>query len=562
MGELEAVLLRNVPPSAANYVQRAGRAGRRSSSVGFIVTFAQLRPHDTQAFDRALELVAGRVPAPRTPARNSRIIRRHVHSIALSRFLRRLVGSGQPWPRTAGAFFEPDPATSPSSQFRRYLAVQDPPLLDELRRVVPAELHEELGIDSWSWAEELAVDDPLTSALARAESETLSDIELYTQLVEDAADRHDGHALNRFKAVLNTIRSADLLGLLAGRNVLPKYGFPVDVVPLRTAHVAIREAKAVSLDRDLRIAISEYAPGAGVVAAKRLWVSGGLHLLPNRALPERAYAVCRECNRLYLGSDLATCPQCQEPIRGGTMVQPLFGFVSRDPEVKPLGEERPQRLYATRVLFHELGDPTPREVLLFGNGGPSVVGRFSRQGSLAVVNDARERHFRICHTCGFARIGGGAGSGHHHPSSGRPCTGTLVRADIGHTFTSDIAEFQFPGLVRGDSAFRASLLAALLEGAGRTLQVGHGDLDGVTYLGHQVPIFALFDDVPGGAGLAREAFSRIREVVQAAKSVCACTCGEHSSCYGCLRSYRNQHQHELLDRSAAEGALSSILVSD
>lgn len=300
VGELEAVLLRNVPPSAANYVQRAGRAGRRSSSVGFIVTFAQLRPHDTQAFDRALELVAGRVPAPRIPARNSRIIRRHAHSVALSRFLRRLVSSGEPWPRTVGAFFEPDPPPSPCSQFREYLAAQDPPLLDELSRIVPAELHQELGINTWSWAEELAEDDPLTSALARAESETLGDIQLYTGLVDDAADRHDGHALNRFKAVLNTVRTADLLGMLAGRNVLPKYGFPVDVVPLRTAHIAIREAKAVSLDRDLCIAISEYAPGAGVVAAKRLWVSGGLHLLPNRALPERAYAVCRECNRLYL----------------------------------------------------------------------------------------------------------------------------------------------------------------------------------------------------------------------------------------------------------------------
>lgn len=560
VGELEAVLLRNVPPSAANYVQRAGRAGRRSSSVGFIVTFAQLRPHDTQAFDRALELVAGRVPAPRIPARNSRIIRRHVHSVALSRFLRRLVISGQPWPRTAGAFFEPDPATSPCSQFRDYLAVQDALLRDELSRIVPAELHQELGIDTWSWAEELADDDPLTSALARAESETLSDIELYTQLVDDAADHHDGHALNRFKAVLNTIRSADLLGMLAGRNVLPKYGFPVDVVPLRTAHVAIREAKAVSLDRDLRIAISEYAPGAGVVAAKRLWVSGGLHLLPNRALPQRAYAVCRECNRLYLGAaDLASCPQCQEPIRGGTMVQPLFGFVSRDPDVKPLGEERPQRLYATRVLFHELGDPSPRDVLLVGDSGPTVMGRFSRQGSLAVVNDARGRHFRICHRCGYAAIGGAAGGGHHHPSSGRTCTGALVSADIGHTFTSDIAEFHFPRLTRANSAFRASLLAALLEGARRTLQVGHGDLDGVTYLEHQVPIFALFDDVPGGAGLAREAYSRIRDVLEDANRVCSCTCGEHSSCYGCLRSYRNQHEHEQLDRTAAGEALSALL---
>lgn len=563
VGELEAVLLRNVPPTAANYVQRAGRAGRRTSTVGFIVTFAQLRPHDTYSFDRARDLVAGRVPAPRIPARNTRIIRRHVHSVAISRFFRRMVNGGNAWPRTAGAFFEPpESATSACQAFRAYLATHDAELASELNRIVPAELHEELGIETWDWATELASGDPISSPLARAEGETLNDIALYAGLVDDAAARHDGSALNRFQAVLNTVRSADLLSTLAGRNVLPKYGFPVDVVPLRTAHIAGREAKTVSLDRDLRIAISEYAPGAGVVAGKKLWVSGGLHLLPKRGLPERPYAICRQCNRLYLEGGLTACAQCGEAVRGGgTLVEPVFGFVARDPDVKPLGEERPQRLYGTRVLFHELGDPQPREpVLLDVDGRPVVVGRFSRQGSLAVVNDGRSRHFRLCHTCGFARLGGAAGGGHRHPATGRACTGPLTTADLGHTFTSDIAEFNFPGLTQSDPSFRASLLAALLEGTRRTLGVSQGDLDGVGYIDRGKPIFVLFDDVPGGAGLAREAFGRIREVLDSAANVClSCTCGEHSSCYGCLRSYRNQHEHEMLDRTAAGEALQQLL---
>ncbi len=46
VGDLNAVLLRNVPPSTANYIQRAGRAGRRSDSVAMAVTFAQRRQHD------------------------------------------------------------------------------------------------------------------------------------------------------------------------------------------------------------------------------------------------------------------------------------------------------------------------------------------------------------------------------------------------------------------------------------------------------------------------------------------------------------------------------------
>ena len=50
LGEVEAVLLRNVPPSPGNYVQRAGRAGRRTDSAALVVTYAQRRSHDLTAF--------------------------------------------------------------------------------------------------------------------------------------------------------------------------------------------------------------------------------------------------------------------------------------------------------------------------------------------------------------------------------------------------------------------------------------------------------------------------------------------------------------------------------
>jgi len=48
---------------------------------------------------------------------------------------------------------------------------------------------------------------------------------------------------------------------LASHTVIPKYGFPVDVVQLSTLHHS-PEAKNIQLERDLRIAISEFAPGS------------------------------------------------------------------------------------------------------------------------------------------------------------------------------------------------------------------------------------------------------------------------------------------------------------
>ena len=50
VGELQSVVLRNMPPTTANYVQRAGRAGRRTESAALIVTYAQRRSHDLSRY--------------------------------------------------------------------------------------------------------------------------------------------------------------------------------------------------------------------------------------------------------------------------------------------------------------------------------------------------------------------------------------------------------------------------------------------------------------------------------------------------------------------------------
>ena len=52
VGDLQAVVMRNVAPTTANYIQRAGRAGRRTDSAAFVLTFAQRRSHDLSYYDQ------------------------------------------------------------------------------------------------------------------------------------------------------------------------------------------------------------------------------------------------------------------------------------------------------------------------------------------------------------------------------------------------------------------------------------------------------------------------------------------------------------------------------
>ncbi|MGI6208986.1 MAG: DEAD/DEAH box helicase, partial [Anaerolineae bacterium] len=84
IAQLNAVNMRNVPPTPANYAQRSGRAGR-SGQPAIVFTYCTTgSPHDQYFFRRPHRMVSGAVMPPRLDLANEDLVRAHVHSVWLA----------------------------------------------------------------------------------------------------------------------------------------------------------------------------------------------------------------------------------------------------------------------------------------------------------------------------------------------------------------------------------------------------------------------------------------------------------------------------------------------
>ena len=584
VGELQAVLMRNVPPTTANYVQRAGRAGRRTDSVAFVLTYAQRRSHDLTHFNQPQRMVAGHIQPPVVVVANEKIVRRHVHSVFLAAFFRWARDQHERLFGKVGAFFDPDDdGPSGPDLLQHYLRQPPQAVREALQRIVPSELQTALDIAGWGWLPQLTNEEG-AGILDKAVQEVHADLELYAQLEREAVQARNYRQAEHFQRVAATVRSRELLGFLGTRNVLPKYGFPTDVVELRTYHIPRPEAQRVELDRDLRIAISEYAPGGEVVAAKRIWTGGGLYRMPGRDWQAFYYAVCPGCGRFHREAQPLDerCTVCGTnvygwPRRYGQFVIPEFGFLAGR-ETRDTGERRPQRIYASRVYFSEYAprngeeQTDPEQVPEISSDAIQVAHRYSRYGKLAVVNAGFGGGFRVCNFCGWAEPAtptppgrrAGRRRQHENPRTGQGCTGFIETYHLGHEFITDVLEIRFTGALAppDDRDLWLSSLYAMLEGASESLGIARDDLDGTLYP-YQAglpPALVLFDNVPGGAGHVRRIGEGLPLVLRAAwDRVARCECGEETSCYECLRNFYNQHYHDQLHRGLARDFLRTLL---
>lgn len=578
VGDLETVYLRNMPPSPANYVQRAGRAGRGKNAAAFSLTYCKLSSHDFTFYKNPENMITGKIGVPLFTVRNEKVILRHIFAVALSDFFAKQVDVYNS--NNADVFLNGDGW----ERLCVYLKGKPEHLKGMLKASIPENMHVIMGITDYSWTKKLIGED---GVLKVAVDEFRGTVKYYRNEVsrllaegltqEAAAVEKKLWSYRRGKDD-NRGRN-DLIEFLVRNNVLPKYGFPVDTVELyQNANTATD--KKLQMVRDLQLAISEYAPDAQVVADGKLYTSRYIRKLPQTTGQDWETAYIAQCNNpscltwnhrsMEPDSSGEECISCHEIIprfRWKQAIEPRKGFVA-DAKPKDVPMRKPDKVYRSEDFY--IGDIQRQIIQKYAfvmKDGNSFQMETSINDSLMVVcND----DFYVCPHCGYAEsttenLEDASFNSHqttlekkHISPWGKACEVKLVKNKLCHVFKTDVVRLVFSTPQAGKQDVMLSVMYALLEALSSVLDIERNDIKGclhkVVYNNKLIYSIVLYDAVAGGAGhvrrLVTEDGEKFRKVVDKAIIITKnCKCSP--SCYGCLRNYYNQKIHDKLNRKYA-----------
>jgi ATP-dependent helicase YprA (DUF1998 family) len=578
IGALDMALMRNVPPRPSNYWQRAGRAGREER-MAVVVTYCRRSNHDRYFFDDPLRLLGGSIEAPAFNLRNPLMVAKHVRSAILSELLLRSGESGDAGERVQEVL---------KSLFPTFIRAY---LLDEEDRFRPMptstaplslllnEIKDKLAdrlvkLFAQHWPAE-AAELANRSAIEQAISEMAANLDavikrLHRRLTWARTTRSDLHKkkdagliereeeqlLRRCDEFINSVVKCDrptyTLTVLGNEGFLPGYGVYEGGVTASARRGFGQKSgpRAFDLSRNNVVALREFVPG------NRLYANRGTFYV----------------SRYHLGAD--------ETARIRTLrVDPEKGIVTEHAGDTNYGQTGGVPIDALPLADLDLAHEsriTEDENLRFSMP-VSVVGRLrkkNRGGKAFKIGEYEVSHLRgqgielvnlgeagrvkqgelghwICSVCGAAKTPYAVPaeitnflSIHKERCGKEPARLALaVQAEVDMLQFHDVE----------DEATGVNIGEALRTAATRLLDMGQEDLQLLmVQKADDKHDLLVYDPMPGGSGLLEQMLSRWQELISTAKELLSgCVQGCKTACYACLKTFRNQFHHELLNRHNA-----------
>lgn len=585
IGGISAVVMSNVPPMPANYLQRTGRAGRRSENKSLALTFCAPNPIGMRTMNNPKWALEHKIAPPILAFDSKNIIERHVNSFLFGMFIRVSDNENKGLnikENIEKFFYEGTPTIG--EQFLNWLERID---VSEYKHKLSYLVNETPLHKTSSNQLVMMVTDNFKKIIARIRNQKEGFDKKLVELSAEFGDNSPAYKAVNYRK--GQFFQKFVLSYLAEENFLPNAGLPtgiVDFEKITLSDINRKNQNKLKSNPSYPItrALTEFAPGNNILIDGLNYKSSGIIMKNNwgHSAERTTIQACKNCGyqrTVDFGKVKEDCPKCNQSNSFAGIDLGEHKDICTE-LVEPAGFSIDIYAQPTRVIS-EKSKPQYLEPLLLNidpwqkEQNSSIDFRSSseeEETSILFYNTGSGEGYSLCLDCGKVENSHEKLEGHKRLRGGKNtdgeniCSAKNVRNHIilGSKFKTDFTEIRLKnndGSFVNDKKLAYSLGVIFTKSLAELLAVEEAELGfGIKkYSGYQT-IF-IYDTAKGGAGYASQFRLHVEDIMKQSLDVLDnCEC-KSAGCTRCLIDRNTQWHIEDLDRQNAIFWLTSAIKS-